>query len=54
VSILGIIASSRLVAPPIGDFQSIATVSVGGGGAANVEFTSIPGNLYALAGYGVF
>jgi hypothetical protein len=25
-----------------GDFQSIATVSVGSGGAANVEFTSIP------------
>jgi hypothetical protein len=27
--------------PP--DFESIATVSVGSGGAANVEFTSIPG-----------
>ena len=26
-----------------GDFESIATVSVGSGGAANVEFTSIPG-----------
>ena len=38
--ILGIIASSTLVAP--GDFESIATVTVGGGGAANVEFTSIP------------
>ena len=38
--ILGIIASSTLVAA--GDFESIATVSVGGGGAANVEFTSIP------------
>ena len=25
-----------------GDFESIATVSVGSGGAANVEFTSIP------------
>jgi hypothetical protein len=25
-----------------GDFESIATVSVGGGGAADVEFTSIP------------
>jgi hypothetical protein len=32
VSILGIIASSRLAA--VGDFESIATVSVGGGGAA--------------------
>jgi hypothetical protein len=38
--ILGIIASSRLVA--VGDYESIATVSVGSGGAANVEFTSIP------------
>ena len=38
--ILGIIASSR---PPIaaGDYESIATVTVGSGGAANVEFTSI-------------
>jgi|688.fasta_scaffold13718_11 hypothetical protein len=27
---------------PTGDFESIATVSVGAGGAANVEFTSIP------------
>ena len=40
MNILGIIASSTLVAA--GDFESIATVSVGGGGAANVEFTSIP------------
>ena len=38
--ILGIIASSTLVAA--GDFESIATVTVGSGGAANVEFTSIP------------
>jgi hypothetical protein len=38
--ILGIIASSTLVAA--GDFESIATVSVGSGGAADVEFTSIP------------
>ena len=38
--ILGIIASSTLVAA--GDFESIATVSVGGGGAASVSFTSIP------------
>ena len=38
--ILGIIASSLLSA--VGDFESIATVTVGGGGAANVEFTSIP------------
>ena len=27
---------------PVGDFESIATVTVGSGGAANVEFTSIP------------
>ena len=38
--LLGTIASSRLAAA--GDFESIATVSVGSGGAANVEFTSIP------------
>ena len=38
--ILGIIASSLLAAA--GDYESIATVSVGSGGAANVEFTSIP------------
>jgi hypothetical protein len=31
-----------------GDFESIATVSVGGGGAANVEFTSIPGTFTHL------
>jgi len=29
-------------AAAVGDFESIATVSVGSGGAANVEFTSIP------------
>jgi hypothetical protein len=39
--ILGIIASSKAAAA--GDFESIATVTVGSGGAANVEFTSIPG-----------
>jgi hypothetical protein len=38
--ILGIIASSKF--GDAGDFESIATVSVGSGGAANVEFTSIP------------
>ena len=40
MNILGIIASSTLAAA--GDFESIATVSVGSGGAADVEFTSIP------------
>ncbi len=39
--ILGIIASSFLAAA--GDYESISTVTVGSGGAANVEFTSIPG-----------
>lgn len=38
--ILGIIASSKFAA--VGDFESIATVSVGSGGAANIELTSIP------------
>ena len=38
--ILGIIASSKLSA--VGDFESIATVTVGSGGAASIEFTSIP------------
>lgn len=37
--ILGILASSTRVAA--GDFESIATVTVGSGGAADVEFTSI-------------
>jgi len=39
--ILGIIASSKLKAVP-SSYESIATVTVGGGGAANIEFTSIP------------
>jgi hypothetical protein len=30
------------------DFESIATVTVGGGGAATVEFTSIPGTYQHL------
>jgi hypothetical protein len=36
-----------------GDFESIATVSVGGGGAAYVEFTSIPAliRIYKLEVY---
>jgi len=41
MSLLGIIASSKLGVDN-GDFESIATVSVGSGGAANVEFISIP------------
>lgn len=39
--ILGIIASSKLTAV-VGDYESIATVTVGGGGAASVTFSSIP------------
>ena len=39
--ILGILASSKLTAAA-GDYESIATVTVGSGGAANVTFTSIP------------
>jgi hypothetical protein len=38
--ILGIIASSKFAA--VGDFESIATVTVGAGGASSVDFTSIP------------
>ena len=39
--ILGILASSY---PAVStSYESIATVTVGSGGAANVEFTSIPG-----------
>jgi hypothetical protein len=40
--ILGIIASSISGNLEAGDFESIATTTVGSGGAANVEFTSIP------------
>ena len=40
--VLGIIASSVLGAVTATSFESIATVTVGSGGAANVEFTSIP------------
>lgn len=39
--ILGILASSKLKAAAT-SYESIATVTVGSGGASNVEFTSIP------------
>jgi hypothetical protein len=39
--ILGIIASSKLTAAA-GDYESIATVTVGSGGQATISFTSIP------------
>ena len=38
--ILGVLASSRPAAA--GDYESIATVTVGSGGSSSVEFTSIP------------
>jgi hypothetical protein len=39
--ILGIIASSQQGANVVGDYESIATVTVGSGGAASVTFSSI-------------
>ena len=41
MNILGIIASSKLTAV-VGDYESIATVSVGGGGSLTITFSSIP------------
>jgi hypothetical protein len=43
--LLNIIAGtlSTGVAPVTGSYESIATVTVGSGGAADIEFTSIPG-----------
>lgn len=40
--ILGILAQSAGAAGAANSYESIATVTVGSGGAANVEFTSIP------------
>jgi hypothetical protein len=40
--ILGIMASSTSGANLVGDYQSIATVTVGSGGSASVTFSSIP------------
>jgi hypothetical protein len=45
-SLVGIIASSGGVAG--GDYESIATVTVGSGGAATVDFTSIPSTFQHL------
>ena len=39
--ILGIIASSKF--GDVGDFESIATVTVGSGGSSSITFSSIPG-----------
>jgi len=41
-SLIGVIASSGGAAAAAGDFESIATVTVGSGGASYAEFTSIP------------
>jgi hypothetical protein len=40
--ILGIIASAQQGAFVVGDYESIATTTVGGGGAASITFASIP------------
>ena len=40
--ILGILDSGGAAAGAPGSYESIATVTVGSGGAANIEFTSIP------------
>lgn len=45
--ILGITASS-ITSSFLGDYESIATVTVGSGGAANAEFTSIPSTFQHL------
>jgi hypothetical protein len=45
--ILGIMASS-ITASTLGDYQSIATVTVGSGGQAEIDFTSIPGTYQHL------
>ena len=45
--ILGILASSKLTAAA-GDYESIATVTVGSGGSATVSFTSIPADFTHL------
>jgi len=40
--ILGIIASQNYVRTPPSSYESIATVTVGSGGSATIDFTSIP------------
>ena len=40
--ILGIIASAQQGANVVGDYESIATVTVGSGGTSSIDFTSIP------------
>jgi hypothetical protein len=40
--ILGIFASAQQSAFVVGDYESIATVTVGSGGSSTIDFTSIP------------
>jgi hypothetical protein len=41
-SLIGVIASSGGAAAAAGDYESIATVTVGSGGSSSISFTSIP------------
>lgn len=43
-----LLAGTHAGVPVLGDFESIATVTVGSGGAADIEFTSIPGTYQHL------
>ena len=52
--ILGIMASSRQPAANAGSFESIATVTVGSGGASSVTFSSIPSTYTHLQIRGIF
>ena len=47
----GIVASTNW---PKGDFESIATVTVGSGGASSIDFTSIPGTFQHLQLRGIW
>lgn len=40
--ILGVLASAQQGAFAVGDYESIATVTVGAGGSSSISFTSIP------------
>jgi hypothetical protein len=52
MSLLGIIASSKF--GDVGDFESIATVSVGSGGSLEIDFTSIPSTFQHLQLRGLY
>lgn len=43
-----ILAGALYKAPIVGDFESIATVTVGSGGTSAIDFTSIPGTFQHL------